>query len=929
MSLFSLMATLGLDSSGYEQGLDDAERKGSTFGSKIKAGLGTAAKIGAAAIGVASAAVVKFGSDSVKVGQEFDSSMSQIAATLGLSSKDIQDNINGAGDTFQALRDKAQEMGAATNFSASQAAEGLNILAMSGYSATDSISMIEDVLHLAAAGSMDMASAAGFISGAMKGFNDESKSSAYYANLMAKGATLANTSVTQLGEAMSSGAAGAAAYSQDAESMTVALLRLAEQGEVGAAAGTSLSAAMKNLYTPTDQAKSALEELGVAAYDSNGKARDFNTVVNELDSALSGYTEEQKNAYKQTIFGIQGLNAYNKMTVTGVKRQNEWADALAGASEGAGEAAKQYETMTDNLQGDVDIWNSALDGFKIAVSDKLMPTVREFVQFGSTGLSKITEGFKNGGLAGAMDAFGEVLSDGLAMIVQKIPEMVDAGLKLVKALGKGLVDNTPLLVQTALDIVLMLGQYLSENTDALFDAAVQIITSLMDWIGEYSGQLISTAVEIIIKLVEGLTNPESISQIIQSAVTLIEYLVEGLIQAVPQLIAAIPVIIENLVTAISENLPVILQAGMDILTMLIQGITDNIPLVVESIMSVISTITTFITENLPEILEMGIELLTSLMNGLIGALPILLENLPQLIDTIVNFIMENLPLIIQMGITLVSRLAEGLIQNLPAIIQATLTLVNAILNYIIQHLPEIIQMGIRLVSTLVQGLLKNMPALIQAAMQLISGLLNGIIKNLPQIIAMGIQLVGQLIVGLIRAIPQIIAALPQIFRAIIDGFKSVNWGDIGRSIIDGIKNGIINFASNLWNAAKDAVNGAIQGVKNFLGIHSPSRVFRDQVGKMIGLGLAEGIEDSAYNAVDAAEQMAKDVVSEMSPLNDFNGDFSGVVDSMENTSGAGLESNRSVVINVYGAEGQNVGELAEIISQKIAFGYRQEQMAWA
>ena len=94
--------------------------------------------------------------------------------------------------------------------------------------------------------------------------------------------------------------------------MTLALLRLAEQGEVGSAAGTALAAAMKNIYTPTDQARDALDELGVSAYDSSGNARDFNTVVNELAEALSGMTDEEANAYKQTIFGIQGLNAYNK-----------------------------------------------------------------------------------------------------------------------------------------------------------------------------------------------------------------------------------------------------------------------------------------------------------------------------------------------------------------------------------------------------------------------------------------------------------------------------------------------------------------------------------------------------------------------------------------------------------------------------------------
>lgn len=409
MNVLELFATLTLDSSEYERKLKEASEQASKStgatasavqkkAGQIQKGMLTMAAAGAAAVGA-------FGVASVKTSMEFDSAMSQVAATMGLTTADIENNVGGAGDTFAALSDKAKEMGASTNYSATEAAEGLNILAMSGYDAETSMGMLGDVLHLAAAGGMDMASAAGYVSGTMKGFNDATKDSGYYADLMAKGATLANTSVQQLGEAMSAGAAGAASYSQTADSMTVSLLRLAEQGEVGAAAGTALAAAMKNLYTPTDQAKQVLEQLGVNAYDPvTHKARDFNTVVDELSEALSGYSEEEANAYKQTIFGIQGLDAYNKMAVTGVERQKEWAEALAGASEGAGEAAKQYETMTDNLQGDLDILSSSFDAFKQNLGDQLMPVVRNLVQ----GLTSLINNFDTIApiVVGAAVAFG-------------------------------------------------------------------------------------------------------------------------------------------------------------------------------------------------------------------------------------------------------------------------------------------------------------------------------------------------------------------------------------------------------------------------------------------------------------------------------------------------------------------------------------------
>ena len=534
---------------------------------------------------------VDFCKSAVSVGQEFDSSMSQVAATLGMTTDAIKNNVNGAGDTFDMLREKAKEMGSSTNFSASQAADGLNTLAMSGYSAKESVEMIEDVLHLSAAGSIDMANAAGYISGAMKGFNDNTKTSAYYADLMAKGATLANTSVGQLGEAMSSGAAGAAAYSQTADSMTVALLRLAEQGDVGSAAGTALSAAMKNLYTPTDKAKAALAELGISAYDTNGKARDFNTVVNELNNSLSKYTEEQQNAYKQSIFGQQGLNAYNKMVVTAIDKQNEWTQALANCS---GEAANQYATMTDNLQGDIDSWNSALDGFKIELSDKLMPTVREFVQFGTESMSSITKGFQENGFDGAVDALGDALNNGISMIVQKIPQVLNAAKTLVLSLVKGIIDNLPEIVKAALEVVVELAK-------GIVDALPELLPAL---------------VECIATIADTLTSPDMLTQLLDVALDLLITLADGLIDAIPQLVDATIQVIENLIRFLVEpqNISKLVNAGIRVTMALQTGLLIALPKLAEGALKLVLAIGDTIVHT--DWLQVGKNIVDGLWDGL-------------------------------------------------------------------------------------------------------------------------------------------------------------------------------------------------------------------------------------------------------------------------------------------------------------------------
>ena len=681
----SILIETELDTKGLQSGL-------SKLSSVIGGGLGTAMKAAGAALAGAGAAATAFAADAVSVGKEFDSSMSQVAATLGMTTEEIANNIDGAGDTFQALRDKAQEMGAATNFSASQAAEGLNILAMSGFDAEKSISMVEDVLHLAAAGSMDMASAAGFISGTMKGFADETNTSAYYANLMAKGATLANTDVRGLGDAMASGAAGAAAYKQSAESMTLALLKLAEQGEVGSAAGTALAAAMKNIYTPTDQARDALSELGVAAYDSYGNARDFNTVVNELAEALSGMTDEEANAYKQTIFGIQGLNAYNKMVVTGIEKQEEWAEALKEAQEGEGEAAKQYRTMTDNLQGDIDIWNSALDGLKITIADKLMPTVREFVQFGSDGLSKITEAFKAGGIEGAADALGSVLSDGITKILGLLPKVVDIGKQLVLSLLDGILRNSGTLASAAAEIGASIVSGIVEIIPRLALTGVRVVESLMKGIaeklpelgtvigdalgdlgeifGDYSYDLVEAGADLIASLLKGVQN--AIPGIIHAA----DYLLSSFFWVIescgPDLINAGVELIEELLDGFSgQNLigrlagiaSDLLDYALDAFSAVIDALVDAVPRLVELIVPALTDAVTQIADNLsalaPQLANAAMQLFSALGEALPAVVDSLVGAVPGLIGAVVDSIGAMLPAMIDAGVTIFSGLLEA------------------------------------------------------------------------------------------------------------------------------------------------------------------------------------------------------------------------------------------------------------------------------
>lgn len=367
---------LGQEVEDTDDALDDAGKSGLKFGDILKANVVSSVIIGGLKKLVSY--LIDFAKASIEAGKAFDSAMSQVAATMGVT-------VNQVGE----LRDFAQEMGATTAFSATEAAQGLNILAMAGLSANEQMAALPQVLDLAAAGTLALDDAASYVTGTIKGFKDEMSNAQYYTDLIAKGATLANTSVTGLGEAMSRGAATASGYGQTANSLALSLLRLAEQNLEGEEATTALNRVMTDLYGKVGpDAQKILDELGVSAYNEAGAAREFNEVIDDLNRSLEGMTDAQRSAALSTIFTSQGLTAFNKLISTSPEKLEAFKAGLDGAF---GSAAQQADTQLDNLAGDLTLFDSAVEGLKIRISDALTPALRGLVQGATAAVSSLTE----------------------------------------------------------------------------------------------------------------------------------------------------------------------------------------------------------------------------------------------------------------------------------------------------------------------------------------------------------------------------------------------------------------------------------------------------------------------------------------------------------------------------------------------------------
>lgn len=588
-------------------------------------------------------AMLSFGKDAVKVGAEFDTAMSQVAATMGTTVDQI-DN----------LAQTAMQMGATTSFTATEAAEGLNILAMAGLSAEEQIAGIPTVLNLAAAGATSMENAASYVVGAVNGFSDSMDNAAYYADLMAKGATLSNTSVAALGESLGRSAATAASYGQSADGVTLSLLKLASANVTGEAASTALNRAMADLYTPTDGAKEALAQLGISAYDSSGKARDFNEVVDELSGALSGMSEEEANALKSTIFTTQGLNAFNKMTTLSTATVEGFKNGLADAT---GSAAFQAATQLDNLEGKMTILSSALDGAKLQIYNGLKPALLA----GADGLN---------GFAAALSAVlaGQDPSEAIGAFITNFGSALVQGLSQI---GSVVGQVVPVILQAVVGILPALLQ-------GLILAAVNLVQGLAAALPD----IFSALTDALIGIIDILTSPDLLNMVLSAGIQLLTQLVNAIPIIIPKLMAAIPMIIDNILTFFITSAPTLLNAALQLFQAIIEAIPFIIQALATALPTIINAITNFLTEG--DTVQLILNAAISAFMAIIEALPQIIEALagalPDILTSIIEFLTSpgTIAMLLQAAITLFFALVQAVPQILGALIGAFGSLVGSL-----------------------------------------------------------------------------------------------------------------------------------------------------------------------------------------------------------------------------------------------------------
>lgn len=408
--------------------------------------------------------------------------------------------------------------------------------------------------------------------------------------------------------------------------------------------------------------------------------------------------------------------------------------------------------------------------------------------------------------------------------------------------------------------------------------------------------------------------------ILEAIMNVFNSVAEFLTTTLPKLIEVGSQIIMSLVNGLVQAAPSILEAMVGVINTIIQSITTYLPMIIEVGMQILQALITGIVQVLPTIIQTGLQLILTLIQGIMQMIPTLIPVAITIIETIINGIMSFLPQLLEMGINLLTTLITGITQALPMIVLAIIMVITTLIDAITANLPAIITAGISILTTLIDGIVSILPQLIDLAVNLITKVAETILANLPAIIDAGVKILMALIKGILSLLGQLGSAALELGGKIIDTLKEVDLFEVGANIIKGLIGGIGSMFGEVWGKMKELGSGIKERFTGMLGIHSPSRVFRDY-GIYTGKGYVNGIDGMKSAIIKTSENMANWMKPEMlavdtGPVNtgvakavapSVYGSSSGRNGNTEST-----QSNRTLIIeNVTVMDGHEVARVTQ------------------
>lgn len=570
---------------------------------------------------------------SVSVGMNFDASMSQVAATMGT-----------AVDQIQSLTDTAKEMGSTTKFTATQAADALNYLALAGYDANKAAEVLPSVLNLAAAGGMDLAYASDLVTDAMASLNIEANKQNVdeFGNKLAMAASKANANVSQLGEAILTVGGTAANLKGGTTELTTALGLLANVGIKGAEGGTHLRNIILSLQSPTKDAREVMEQLGLEVYDVQGNMRQLDDILTDLNTVMDGMTQGDKDSIINALFNKTDLAAVNGLLAA---QGEQWETLATQIDNAAGAMGQMAETQQDNLQGVMTSMGSAFEGLQLAVFERLEPTLTELGNYGIQCIRTLSSALSEGGPEAMLQAAGDILAELAAGIAEQLPGLMSTGVEIITQLTQSLTDAMPAILDTGAQVLGALVQGLIGSLPQLLSCAAEILCEFVNYLGQHA------------------------DEILDAGISLCESLIIGITDNLPQLITSAAMLIANLTAALISHVLDILQCGAALLTALVDGIVRSIENLAEAALACVAKLLGVWDGSMDEWGNIGVNIVSGLWNGiksgwaaLINKVKGLVDLLPKAVKTILG-IHSPSKVFAEIGLNVCQGLANGITEN--------------------------------------------------------------------------------------------------------------------------------------------------------------------------------------------------------------------------------------------------------------------------
>lgn len=756
----------------------------------------------------------------VDTGKAFDTSMSNVKAISGATAEDMEK-----------LSAKAEEMGATTKFTATEAADAMGYMAMAGWKTEEMLGGIDGIMNLAAASGAELATTSDIVTDSLTAFGKSADDAGRLADIMAAAASNSNTNVEMMGETFKYAAPLAGAMGYSMEDVAVATGLMANAGIKATQAGTSLRSVLTRMSTQPKEAAAAMEQLGVSLDDGHGNMKslmqvmeelrgsfgtlkmsqaDFTAQMNKLDAALeSGEMDENefdeaqeelitraygaegalKAQYAAMLAGKNGLSGFLAI----VNSSEEDFDSLTESIYNSKDAAKSMaEAMNDNLEGSLTLLSSAFDGFKKKIYDSFSAPLNDLVKQITANIMPALTGIVEG-MPGAEDKLADgisnLFSNALKDAAKLLPRAVDALGAVLGALGDAIVRQAP----------------------AFIDGTVDLLEQILDGVLNALPSMVKGLTRIVKALANGLTE-------------LVPHLAESIIDAIPELM-----------DAVFDALPVILKALLRLTEKIAAKLPELIVKIAQYLPKLVQSVADFLVEQTPVIVQSAISIVTGLIKSLPDIMQALVDALPVLIQTLTDFIATNAPMVLQATLDIV----EALVKAAPEIAKAIYPMIPQIMDALVEGIMNFVPVWIDTLSRMFQMVADALPGLWETVKRSASEIFESWKTNIfDRAVDAFVELWGiikdklspftKFVSGIydeaVKNTEEAIGKVVGFFRGMWDKCKKT-FTDLGTKIGDAVStafkaavNGALDFIEERLNAIPNTINGAIDVLNAIPGV---------------------------------------------------------------------------------------------------------------